>query len=204
MTEIEEYGLELANNARNASQTVRVLPIETRNSVLLSVAEKLRNEVPSILKANKNDVEHSKGVISDAMIDRLTLNPARIESMARGVEEIAAFADPLNKVLEKNTLTNGIQLSRVSVPIGSVFFIYESRPNVTIDGASLCFKSGNAVILRGGKESLETSTKLANIFRSALEENHVNPNAVQLVNTPDRSLMSFLLQQNQSALFHSG
>jgi acyl-CoA reductase-like NAD-dependent aldehyde dehydrogenase len=198
MTEIEQYGLELANNARNASQTVRVLPIETRNSVLLSVAEKLRNEVPSILKANKNDVEHSKGVISDAMIDRLTLNPARIESMARGVEEIAAFADPLNKVLEKNTLTNGIQLSRVSVPIGSVFFIYESRPNVTIDGASLCFKSGNAVILRGGKESLETSTKLANIFRSALEENHVNPNAVQLVNTPDRSLMSFLLQQNQS------
>ena len=195
---IEQYGLELAQNAKNASQTVRVLPIETRNSVLLSVAEKLRNEVPAILKVNKMDIERSKGSISEAMIDRLTLNPARIEAMASGVEEIAAFADPLNKIIEEKTIKNGMQLSRVSVPIGSVFFIYESRPNVTIDGAALCFKSGNAVILRGGKESLETSTKLAIIFRSALEENHVNPNAVQLVNTPDRSLMSFLLQQNQS------
>ena len=161
---IERYGLELAQNAKNASQTVRVLPIETRNSVLLSVAEKLRNEVPAILKVNKIDIERSKGSISDAMIDRLTLNPTRIEAMARGVEEIAAFADPLNKILEDKTIKKGMQLSRISVPIGSVFFIYESRPNVTIDGAALCFKSGNVVILRGGKESLVTSTILATIF----------------------------------------
>lgn len=197
MTEIEQYGLQLAQNTRKASQVVRVLPIEIRNNILFSVAEKLRNEIPAILKANKLDVERSKNIISEAMIDRLTLTPARIESMAKGVEEIAAFPDPLNKILEEKVLKNDIKLSRISVPIGSIFFIYESRPNVTIDGASLCFKSGNAVILRGGKESLETSTKLANIFRNTLEEFHVDVNAVQLVNTPDRSLMTYLLQQTQ-------
>ena len=191
---IEQYGLALAKNSKKAAQIVRVLPLEIRNRVLLLAAKKLRQEVPAILKANAKDIESSINLISEAMIDRLTLSPDSIEAMAKGVEEIAAFDDPLNKVLEEKTLDNGMTLSRVAVPIGSVFFIYESRPNVTIDGAALCFKSGNAVILRGGKESIHSSTLLANIFRSALKENDIDENAVQLVNTPDRSLMTNLLQ----------
>lgn len=195
--DIELYGLELARNARKAAQIVRVLSLETRNQVLLLAAKKLRQEVPAILKANAKDIDASKNTISEAMIDRLTLTPNSIEAMAKGVEEIAAFQDPLNKVLEEKTLDNGMTLSRIAVPIGSVFFIYESRPNVTIDGAALCFKSGNAVILRGGKESIHSSTLLANIFRSALQETGIDENAVQLVNTPDRTLMTNLLQMTQ-------
>ena len=156
--DIEQYGLALAKNSKKAAQIVRVLPLEIRNRVLLLAAKKLRQEVPAILKANAKDIESSINLISEAMIDRLTLSPDSIEAMAKGVEEIAAFDDPLNKVLEEKTLDNGMTLSRVAVPIGSVFFIYESRPNVTIDGAALCFKSGNAVILRGGKESIHSST----------------------------------------------
>jgi len=197
MNSIEQYGDSLAQNAKKASTEIRSLSIDKRNAVLVSLAQKLKSRSLEIIKANQKDVEASKNTLSSAMIDRLTLNEARILDMASSVEQIAAFQDPLNRTLEKKLLPNGMELSRISVPIGSVFFIYESRPNVTIDGASLCFKSGNAVVLRGGKESLESSTLLAQIFRESLEEHQINPNAVQLVQTPNRELMSYLLKQNQ-------
>lgn len=197
MNSIEQYGDSLAQNAKKASTEIRSLSIDKRNAVLVSLAQKLKSRSLEIIKANQKDVEASKNTLSSAMIDRLTLNEARILDMASSVEQIAAFQNPLNRTLEKKLLPNGMELSRISVPIGSVFFIYESRPNVTIDGASLCFKSGNAVVLRGGKESLESSTLLAQIFRESLEEHQINPNAVQLVQTPNRELMSYLLKQNQ-------
>lgn len=197
MNSIEQYGDSLAQNAKKASTEIRSLSIDKRNAVLVSLAQKLKSRSLEIIKANQKDVEAFKNTLSSAMIDRLTLNEARILDMVSSVEQIAAFQDPLNRTLEKKLLPNGMELSRISVPIGSVFFIYESRPNVTIDGASLCFKSGNAVVLRGGKESLESSTLLAQIFRESLEEHQINPNAVQLVQTPNRELMSYLLKQNQ-------
>ena len=116
--------------------------------------------------------------------------------MAKGAEEIASFADPLNKVLESRELKNGIKISRVAVPIGSVFFIFESRPNVTIDGACLCFKAGNAVILRGGKESLNSAKCLAGIFHEALAEEGIDQDAVQLVTETSHDLVGMLLQRN--------
>lgn len=194
--DLEKYSDLLAQNARKASKKIRTLSAETRSKVLARVAELLRASKPEILAANKLDTDAAQGKISDSMLDRLTLNDARIESMAKGAEEIAAFADPLNKVLEARELKNGIKISRVAVPIGSVFFIFESRPNVTIDGACLCFKAGNAVILRGGKESLNSAKCLSDIFRKALTENGVDEDAVQLVTESSHDLVSMLLQRN--------
>lgn len=187
----------LARNAAAASRELRTLSADVRNAVLRDVATALRTGVPEILSANTDDVEAAKkNGITPAMIDRLTLTPARIEDMAKGLDEIAAFADPMGKVLEERNLANGIALSRVTVPMGSVFFIYESRPNVTIDGGALCFKAGNSVILRGGKESLASSDKLAGIFRAALTKHGITPDAVQYVSNPDRELMKLLLKRN--------
>lgn len=187
----------LARNAAVASRELRTLSAEKRNAVLRDVAATLRAEVPEILSANAADVDAAKkSGMTPAMVDRLTLTPARIEDMAKGVEEIAAFADPMGKLLEERKLPNGIVLSRITVPIGSVFFIYESRPNVTIDGGALCFKAGNSVILRGGKESLASSDKLAGIFRAALAKHGITPDAVQYVSNPDRELVKLLLKRN--------
>lgn len=197
MNSLQDLADSLASQARMASRVLRSISEETRNAVLLRTAELLREKKSEIFEKNRLDLENNKGKISDAMLDRLTLNEARLEAMASGVEEIAAFPTPIGKVLEKRMLANGIEISRVAVPIGSVFFIYESRPNVTIDGAALCFKAGNAVILRGGKESIYSSGILADIFRMALRENGVDENAVQLVENPDHALVSLLLQKNE-------
>ena len=159
--EIQKYAESLAKKARSASAKIRTIPATLRNQALSEVAKALRENEKKILEANARDLENSQDKLSPAKLDRLTLNPERIENMARGVEEIAALPDPLDKVLEKRTLQNGVDISRVTVPLGCIFFIYESRPNVTIDGAALCFKSGNAVVLRGRKESLHSSKILA-------------------------------------------
>ena len=193
---LEKYSDVLANNAKNASKKIRTLSAEKRAAVLARVAEILRAKKPEILAANKLDLEAAAGKLDDSKMDRLTLNDARIESMAKGAEEIAAFTDPLNKVLESRELKNGIKISRVAVPIGVVFFIFESRPNVTIDGACLCFKAGNAVILRGGKESLNSAKCLAGIFRSALAEAGIDKDAVQLVTETSHDLVGKLLQRS--------
>ena len=193
---LDEYTEILAKNAKNASKNLRTLSADKRSAVLSLVAKMLREKKPEILAANKMDLEAAAGKLDDSKMDRLTLNDARIEAMAKGAEEIAAFADPLNKVLESRELKNGIKISRVAVPIGAVFFIFESRPNVTIDGACLCFKAGNAVILRGGKESLNSAKCLAGIFHEALAANGVSENAVQLVTETSHDLVGKLLQRN--------
>lgn len=193
---LDQYSDILAKNAKKASRTIRTLSTEKRSSVLNRVAELLRENKNDILEANKLDVQTSTGKISEAMIDRLTLNDDRIEAMAKGAEEIAAFADPLGRILESRELKNGINISRVAVPIGAVFFIFESRPNVTIDGACLCFKAGNAVILRGGKESINSAKFLASLFRKALKEAGIDEDAVQLVESNDHALVTKLLQRN--------
>jgi len=181
----------IAKTAKDASLSLRVLSVEERNRALLAAAKSIREQEAKIIEENKKDIETCG--MTGSMLDRLTLTPKRIEEMAKGVEEIAAFADPLGKVLEHRTLPNGIDISRISVPLGAIFFIYESRPNVTIDGAALCFKAGNSVILRGGKESVHTSSYLANIFGEAVAK----PGVVQYVNNPDRNLLADLLKQNK-------
>ncbi len=192
------YVDQLVGNARKASRLLRSLSATKRNEVLLRVSQLLREQVPQILIANQVDVEAAIAQgLSKAMIDRLTLTQKRVEDMAMALEEIAVFSDPLGKILEFRTMSNGAALSRVTTPIGTVLFIYESRPNVTIDGAALCFKSGNAVILRGGKESLSSSRILADLFRQALKSFDLPEDAVQLVTSADRQIVSLLLQKNE-------
>lgn len=193
--EIENYSLNLSRNAKNAAAHIRTTNAELRNDVLFDVAKSLRENEKRILEENALDLSVNKDKLSPAKYDRLTLTQDRIESMAHGVEQIAAFPDPLGKTLERRTLENGAEISRVSVPLGSVFFIYESRPNVTIDGAALCFKAGDSVILRGGRESLRSSKILAGLFRASLEKFGIDPNAVQLVEHADHAIVSSLLKK---------
>ena len=189
----------IASSAKSVSLELRTLSSETRRRVLQKVAAHIRLNEAKIIEENKKDIEaagKSKVRLAAAMIDRLTLTPARIEDMAKGVEEIAEFPDHLGKVLEHRTLKNGIDISRVATPLGAIFFIYESRPNVTIDGAALCFKAGNAVVLRGGKESIHSSVFLSSLFRDVLSEEGISKEAVQYVDNPDRNLLVELLKQN--------
>jgi glutamate-5-semialdehyde dehydrogenase len=171
---------------------------QARNGALQKIATSIRANETKIIEENLRDIEAAKqSGMSAYMLDRLTLTPKRIEEMAKGVEEIATLADPLGRILEHRTLKNGIDISRVSVPLGAIFFIYESRPNVTVDGAALCFKAGNAVILRGGKESVYSSSFLAKLFCDSLAELGVSKDAVQYIDNPDRSLLGELLKQNE-------
>lgn len=192
--EIQEYSLRLSKNARTAAAKIRTVSTDIRNGVLRDVAESLRTNERKILEENEKDVEAGKQTLSSAKLDRLTLNHDRLELMAKGAEQIASFPDPLGKILESRTLSNGAEISRVTVPLGSVFFIYESRPNVTIDGAALCFKAGNSVILRSGKESLRSAKILARIFQASLSKFGIDPTAVQLVEYPDHAIVGALLK----------
>jgi glutamate-5-semialdehyde dehydrogenase len=166
--------------------------------VLESAAKSLLEKKSQIMTANALDLEAAQAMgLSEAMYDRLTLTEERIQGMSDALLEIAAFEDPLGKVLGQSTTKDGLTIEKKSVPIGSILFIYESRPNVTIDGAALCLKSGNAVVLRGGKESAHSSKILVDIFRHCMDSCGVDPNGVQLVEHTDRSIVNLLLQRPQ-------
>src|SRR5690349_3856331 len=149
MEDLTAYARVLGENAREASRQVRGLPRAKRDAVLKAVATALVARQEEILAENAKDVEQGKEAgLSAAMLDRLMLNPARILSIARNVKDIAALPDPLGRVISRAKRKDGLKIARYSVPIGTILFIFESRPNVTIDGGALCLKSGNAVILR--------------------------------------------------------
>src|SRR5207244_2437123 len=132
--------------------------------------------------------------LSAANLDRLQLSPDRIAAAAQGLREITALPDPVGRVLDASVRPNGLQIRKISVPLGVIFFIYESRPNVTIDAVGLCVKSGNAIILRGGKEALASNTVLHTILQDSLRANVLPVDAVQLVNTPEREVVGELLK----------
>lgn len=155
-------------NAKKCTSVLASLNEETKNSALLLMADSLIENSDVILKENSIDVENARGIISDVMIDRLTLTSERIFDMAEGIRNVAKLPDPINNVLEERTLDNGIELTKVSVPMGVVAIIYESRPNVTSDAAALCFKSGNVVVLRGGKEAYKTNKAVVNALKQGL------------------------------------
>ncbi|MCD6023941.1 MAG: gamma-glutamyl phosphate reductase [Fibrobacteria bacterium] len=195
--ELSKYARKLGENASSAARVLRASSEESRNAALDALSKILLKDAFAILSANAEDVEDAKAAgLSAAMIDRLTLNPHRLKGIARAVDEIAALPDPLNKLIDKKRRKDGLKISRVSVPIGTVLFIYESRPNVTIDGAALCIKSGNAVILRGGKETLRSNAALAACIRKALKAAKLPEAAAQVVSTPDRALLDLLLRDD--------
>ena len=172
---------EQSHLARLAAPQLRSLPIETRRAILNTFASRLIETADTILAANSRDISeaHENG-IREAMIDRLKLTRQRIDGIAEGIRQVAQLPDPLNIVLEERTIASGIRLKKISVPIGVIGIIYESRPNVTADCAALCLMSGNACVLKGGKEAYHSSFAIAEAVKYALEQHGVSPDAVML------------------------
>lgn len=197
ITEVPGYCRQLGEAALAASRSLVRIPGKARNAALAATAQALRDATATLQAENAKDLARGKEMkLSSAMLDRLELSDARIEKMARSVEEIAAQPDPVGKVTEGRVLDSGVRLERVRVPIGVVLIIFESRPNVTSDAAALCLKSGNAVILRGGKEAAFSNAAIAACVRQGLETAGIDPAAVQLVATPDRAAVGELLRMD--------
>jgi glutamate-5-semialdehyde dehydrogenase len=170
-------------------------PTKTKNDALSQMARALEEKTPALLEANRADLERARaGGHPRAFLDRLTLTETRVEEMARGLREIAALPDPVGDVVEAWRRPNGLEISRVRVPLGVIGFIYESRPNVTADAAGLCLKSGNAVLLRGGSEAIESNTIIAALLGKAAEKAGVPAAAIQFVDTPDRAAVAAMIE----------
>jgi glutamate-5-semialdehyde dehydrogenase len=185
--------------AREASHSLALCSTECKNATLLSLAKALRANASAILEANRKDLDVAKNSgRAGAFLERLTLNDARIASMAKSVEEVAALPDPVGEVIESWSRPNGLQIQKVRVPLGVIAIIYESRPNVTIDAGVLTFKSGSAVVLRGGKEALAANTLLAKMLARSLEESGIDPAAVTFIDTPDRDAIQILKRHPES------
>jgi glutamate-5-semialdehyde dehydrogenase len=184
----------LGRSARQAARGLALCEGEQRDDALRAAAGEIRRRAASILAANAADLEQARERSSGAaLLDRLALDEARLEGVAAGLEAIAALPDPLGRVVAEWTRPNGLVIQRVSVPLGVIGMIYESRPNVTADAAGLCIKSGNAVILRGGSESFESSRALHACVVAGLQQGGLPPAAVQLVPTTDRAAAGYLL-----------
>ena len=180
--------------ARAAATRLAATTAERRNAALMAAAKALRDRSADIIAANGRDMAAARERgLSGAMLDRLLLDDARVEAMAAGIETIVALHDPVGRVLDEWERPNGLRIQRVTVPLGVIGIIYESRPNVTADAAALCIKSGNAVILRGGSESFRSSNAIYQCLRDGLESAGLPGDAVQMVPTTDRAAVGFLL-----------
>jgi glutamate-5-semialdehyde dehydrogenase len=193
--DLHDYCLNTAKAARVASYQLATLDTEVKNKWLAMSAQRLRESVPAIVEANKKDLAAATDYgLTDAMIDRLRLDAERVDAIACGLTEIAALPDPVGEVLDGFTRPGGLQILKKRVPLGVVFFIYESRPNVTADAAAICVKSGNAVILRGGKEAIHSSKAIVEVLNQCGKEAGIPENAVQLVATTDREAVGEFLK----------
>ncbi len=187
--------IEIGKQAKAASRRLAFLPTDVKNKALLEIAKGLNERVADILAANKADYDEAKkGGMNDAMLDRLLLTAERIKGIASDVASVAALPDPVGEIFDMRTMPNGLQIGKKRVPIGVIAAIYESRPNVTVDIASLCLKAGNAVILRGGKETLRSNQVLAKVIVGSLAKAGVPTGAVQLIENPDHALVNELLK----------
>src|SRR5206468_2385584 len=185
-----------ARAARDAARALALCPTKLKNDALGQMAHGLIEKTAALLEANRADVERarSRGA-ARAFLDRLTLTETRLEEMAQGLREIAALPDPVGTVVEAWRRPSGIEISRVRVPLGVVGFIYESRPNVTADAAGLCVKSGNAVILRGGSDAIDSNTMIAAVLAKAVEKAGAPADAIQFIDTTDREALAARLAE---------
>ncbi|MEP0842664.1 MAG: glutamate-5-semialdehyde dehydrogenase [Phycisphaerae bacterium] len=195
-SELESYARSLAQACRRAGRTLGVTPGRQRNEAVRAMADELRNRTATLVSENARDLEAGRQAgLTPAILDRLTLDPGRVAKMARAVAEIAEQPDPVGETIEARMRPNGLRVEKRRVPIGAVMIIYESRPNVTSDAAALCIKSGNASILRGGKESLYSNLAIGAVIAAALEKAGLPAEAVQIVGRTDRELVPLLLRQ---------
>jgi glutamate-5-semialdehyde dehydrogenase len=189
---------DIGQRARQASRAMARASSEQKNQALLHMAKLIRERTSEIERVNRLDVARAKTNGQDAaFIDRLTMTPKTIESMALGLEQIVTLDDPIGKITPLQKQASGIELGQMRVPLGVIGIIYESRPNVTIDAAALCLKSGNAVILRGGSEAIDSNTLLAQFIQEGLDAAHLPIAAVQVVTTTDRSAVGEMITMTE-------
>ena len=197
-TAIQNMMQEIGERARSASRAMARASSEQKNQALLQIAKGVRQKADEILAVNLIDVERAKANGQDAaFVDRLTMTPKTIETMALGLEQIITLDDPIGKISAFKKQSSGIDIAQMRVPLGVIGIIYESRPNVTIDAAALCLKSGNAVILRGGSEAIDSNTLLAQIIQEGLAAANLPKDAVQVVATTDRSAVGEMITMTQ-------
>jgi len=190
---------DISSQAAKAATQLALLDTATKNQVLTEMAEALRESKAFIIKENESDLAAARdNNLAAAMIDRLTLNDERIEAMAEGIEVIVSLDDPVGQLREISERPNGIKISKMRVPLGVVCMIYEARPNVTADAGALCFKSGNGVILRGGKEALRSSQAIASVMHKVLEKHCLPAALISVIPDPDRGLLMELMQQRDT------
>ena len=193
-TSIKQMMQEIGQRARVASRAMARASSEQKNQALIQIAKVIRESATEILQVNSLDVEQAKQNGQDAaFIDRLTMTSKSIESMALGLEQIVSLTDPIGQVSVPKKQASGIEISQMRVPLGVIGIIYESRPNVTIDAAALCLKSGNAVILRGGSEAIHSNTLLAKMIQTGLSAAGLPRDAVQVVQTVDRAAVGEMM-----------
>jgi glutamate-5-semialdehyde dehydrogenase len=190
---------DISRQAAKAAHTLALLDTETKNNVLTDMAAALRDQKEFIIKENESDLSAARdNNLAASMIDRLTLNDERIEAMAEGIEVIVSLDDPVGQLRDITERPNGIKIRKMRVPLGVVCMIYEARPNVTADAGALCFKSGNGVILRGGKEALKSSQAIASVMHSVLTKHGLPTALISVIPDPDRALLMELMQQRDS------
>ncbi|WP_462180800.1 glutamate-5-semialdehyde dehydrogenase [Pseudoalteromonas gelatinilytica] len=190
---------DISSQAAKAATQLALLDAATKNQVLTEMAQALRENKAFIIKENESDLAAARdNNLAASMIDRLTLNDERIEAMAEGIEVIVSLDDPVGQLREISERPNGIKISKMRVPLGVVCMIYEARPNVTADAGALCFKSGNGVILRGGKEALRSSQAIASVMHKVLEKHGLPAALISVIPDPDRGLLMELMQQRDT------
>lgn len=192
--DIKHYMQTVGQKARNASRAMAAADTGLKNRALLAMADKLDASREALTEANQKDLENGKNNgLEAALLDRLELTPARIDTMLEGLRQVASLADPVGGITDMNYLPSGIQVGRMRVPLGVIGIIYESRPNVTVEAASLCLKSGNATILRGGSEAIHSNQAIAACIADALRETGLPEDAVQVIETTDRAAVGELI-----------
>lgn len=198
MTDLEDYMQQLGSRARAASRDAAKATTAQKNQALLAIATAIDANRTALLAANKLDMDagNSKG-LGAALLDRLELTPARIDGMIIGLQQVAALDDPVGAVSDLKFRPSGIQVGRMRVPLGVIGIIYESRPNVTCEAASLCLKSGNATILRGGSEALHSNQAIASCITQGLQEAGLNPDIVQVLDRSDRDAVGLLITMSE-------
>jgi len=195
---LEDVITRKARSVKEASGVLYVCPAQTKNSLLEAISRLLRKQTPEILNANRKDLHAARRRgISGVLIDRLTLDERRIDQMIEGIRDVIRLPDPVGRAFDRVTRPNGLVLEKLRVPIGAVGIIYEARPNVTIDASILCLKAGNAVLLRGGSEAMQSNKALAGILRSALKETGLPPGCVEFVDTTDRKAVLAMVKQDR-------
>ena len=194
----EQYSKDVAGQAHEAAASIASATSDQKNAVLRQMARNIRDNKDALRRENEKDLQAGREAdLSSAMLDRLELTEERIEKMAAGIDTVATLKDPVGSTIDGWKLGNGLKVEKTRVPLGVVCMIYESRPNVTADAASLCLKSGNAVVLRGGKEALNSNLAIHRCLQQALEDSDIDDGAIQMIDTTDRAVVDQLLRSDE-------